>query len=150
MIESYVKMKNGRQAIKAYTVDEMQLPIINFKLQQKNHKFTKYATTYICLDTETSHTDNVTSWIYQWAIKFGGLYVYGRRPSEIIAFLTTVAEHYQLSNEKKIVLYIHNASYDLQYLKLFIREYDPTAKFLAIDAHSILQVDCLGFKITMC
>ena len=147
MIESYVKTKNGRQAIKAYTVGEMQLPIINFKMQQKNHKITKYATTHICLDTETSHTDNVTAWVYQWAVKFGGLYVYGRRPSEIIDFLTAVAEHYHLGDAKKIVLYIHNASYDLQYLKLFIRRYDPTAKFLAIDAHSIIQVDCLGFKI---
>ena len=147
MIESYVKTKNGRQAIKAYTPDEMALPVLTFKEQQKNHKITKYATSYICLDTETSHDSNERGWVYQWAAKLSGLYVYGRKPSEIIDFMRIVAEHYHLSAEKKIILYIHNASYDLQYLKLFLRQYDPTAEFLAIDSHSIIQCDVLGFKI---
>ena len=147
MIDSYVKTKNGRQAIKAYTPQEMSLPVLTFKEQQKNHKITKYATKHICLDTETSHTDNLTGWVYQWAAKLSSLYVYGRRPSEIIDFMRRVAEHYNLSAEKKIILYIHNASYDLQYLKLFLRQYDPTADFLAIDSHSIIQCDVLGFKI---
>lgn len=147
MIDSYVKTKNGRQAIKAYTPDEMSLPVMTFKPLQKNHKITKYATRYICLDTETSHTDNTTAWVYQWAAKFSSLYVYGRKPSEIIKFMQIVAEHYQLSTDKKIILYIHNASYDLQYIKLFLRQYDPTAEFLAIDSHSIIQCDVLGFKI---
>ena len=147
MIDSYVKTKNGRQAIKAYTPSEMKLPVLTFKDLQKNHKITKYATKYICLDTETSHTTNTCGWIYQWAAKLGGLYVYGRKPSEIIDFMQRVAEHYQLSTDKKIILYIHNASYDLEYLKLFLRQYDPTADFLAVDAHSILQCDVLGFRI---
>ena len=147
MIDSYVKTKSGRQAIKAYRPDEMTLPILTFKDQQKNHKITKYATKYICLDTETSHTDNTTGWVYQWAAKLSSLYVYGRKPSEIIDFMQRVAEHYKLSTNKKIILYIHNASYDLQYLKLFLRQYDPTASFLAIDSHSIIQCDVIGFKI---
>ena len=147
MIDSYVKTKNGRQAIKAYTPDEMQLPVLAFKTLQKNHKITKYATKYICLDTETSHADNLTGWVYQWAAKLGALYVYGRRPSEIIDFMRRIAEHYGLNEEKKIILYIHNAAYDLQYMKAFLFQYDPTADFLAIDNHGILQCEVLGFKI---
>ena len=147
MIDSYVKTKNGRQAIKAYTPEEMRLPVLTFKELQKNHKITKYATKYICLDTETSHTTNTCAWVYQWAAKLGGLYVYGRKPSEIIDFMQRVAEHYELTTDKKIILYIHNASYDLQYLKSFIRQYDPCADFLAIDAHGIIQVDVIGFRI---
>ena len=147
MIDSYVKTKNGRQAIKAYEPHEMKLPVLTFKELQKNHKITKYATKYICLDTETSHTTNTCGWVYQWAAKLGGLYVYGRKPSQIIDFMQRVAEHYELSPDKKIILYIHNASYDLQYLKLFLRQYDPTADFLAIDNHSILQCDVVGFRI---
>lgn len=147
MIESYVKTRNGRQAIKAYTPQEMSFPVLTFKDLQKNHKITKYATKYICLDTETSHITNTCAWVYQWAAKLGGLYVYGRKPSEIIDFMQRVAEHYELTDEKKIILYIHNASYDLQYLKLFLRQYDPSADFLAIDNHSILQCDVVGFRI---
>lgn len=147
MIDSYVKTKNGRKAIKAYTPAEMQLPVLIFKDQQKNHKITKYATKYICLDTETSHIGNTCGWVYQWAVKLGELYVYGRKPSEIIDFMERVAEHYELSDDKKIVLYIHNAAYDLQYLKLFLRRYDPSARFLAVDSHAIIECDVIGFKI---
>ena len=147
MIDSYVKTKNGRQAIRAYTPEEMRLPVLTFKELQKNHKITKYATKYICLDTETSHTTNTCAWVYQWAAKLGELYVYGRKPSEIIDFMQRVAEHYGLSTDKKILLFIHNASYDVQYLKLFLRMYDPSADFLAIDAHGIIQVDVVGFRI---
>lgn len=147
MLDSYVKTKNGRQAIKAYTPQEMKLPVLNFKDLQKNHKITKFATKYICLDTETSHTTNTCAWVYQWAAKLGELYVYGRKPSEIIEFMQLVAEHYGLSTDKKIMLVIHNASYDIQYLKQFLRQYDPSADFLAIDAHSIIQCDVLGFRI---
>lgn len=147
MIDSYVKTKNGRQAIKAYTPAEMRPPVLAFKDLQKNHKIIKYATKYICLDTETSHIDEATGWVYQWAAKLGGLYVYGRKPSEIIDFMQRLAEHYQLGPEKKIVLYIHNAAYDIQYIKAFLRQYDPTADFLAIDRHAIIQCDCVGFRI---
>lgn len=149
MIDSYVKTKDGRQAIKAYSVNELygQFPILYFKDLQKNHKISKYSTKFACLDTETSHTDNTTGWVYQWAFKLGGLYVYGRKPSEIIDLLQQLAEHYQLSDNKKIILYIHNAQYDLQYIKWFIRQYDPTADFLAVDSHAIIQCDVVGFKI---
>ena len=147
MIESYVKTEKGRQRITAYTVNECKLPVVPFKDLQRNHKITKYGTSFICLDTETSHKGNTIGWIYQWAVKFGGLYVYGRKPSEIIELLRKIAEHYKLNEQKKIILYIHNASYDLTYLKLFLRQYDPAADFLAIDKHSIIQVDMLGFKI---
>lgn len=147
MIDSYVKTKNGREPIKAYTPDEMKLPILTFKDLQKNHKITKFATKYICLDTETSHTTNVCGWVYQWAAKLGKLYVYGRKPSEIIDFMQKVAEHYELSEDKKIILYIHNAAYDLQYIKLFLRQYDPSADFLAVDSHAIIQCDVIGFRI---
>lgn len=147
MITSYVKTKDGRQAIKAYTPAELKPPILTFKEIQKNHKIIKYATKYICLDTETSHINEATGWVYQWAAKLGGLYVYGRKPSEIIELMQRLAEHYKLGPDKKIIMYIHNAAYDLEYIKLFLREYDPTADFLAIDRHAIIQCDVVGFRI---
>ena len=121
VIDSYVKTKNGRQSIKAYTPQEMKLPVLAFKEKQKNHKITKFATKYICLDTETSKTDVTCGWIYQWAICIKQkIFVYGRTPSELMDLLVKLMEHYELSDSKKIVIYIHNAAYDFSYLKLFL------------------------------
>lgn len=147
MINSYVKTKEGREPITAYDINEVELPILTFKDLQRNHKIVKYATDFAVLDTETSHTDLVTGWIYQWALKIKKTYVYGRTPEEFIDLLIKIAERYKLSTNKRLILYIHNASYDLQYLKHYLRAYDPTAQFLAIDAHSILICDVLGFRI---
>ena len=147
MIDSYVKTKEGRQAIRAYAVDEMNYPVLAFTPVKRNYKTIKYANDFICLDTETSHSDLLTGWIYQWAVKFGKHYIYGRKPSEIIEMMRLLCDLYQLTYDKKIIIYIHNASYDLQYLKAFIRLYDPDPDYLAIDAHGILQCEVVGFKI---
>lgn len=147
MIESYVKTKEGREKITAYDVNEVSLPLLTFKDLQRNHKIVKYATDFAVLDTETSHSDLITGWIYQWAVKLKKTYIYGRTPEEIIELLIKMAERYKLSTNKRLIIYIHNSSYDLQYLKHYLRAYDPTAQFLAIDAHSILICDVLGFRI---
>ena len=147
MIESHVKTKLGKESIIAYSVDEVKLPMLTYKTLQRNHKMIDYATDFMALDTETSHSDLVTGWIYQWAVKIKKTYIYGRTPEEFIDLLRKIAEHYQLKPDKRIICYIHNASYDIEYLKHYLMEYDPQAEFFAIDAHSIIIVDIFGFRI---
>lgn len=147
MIISRVKTKEGTEEITAYRPGEAPLPALAFGEIQRNHKIKKYATDYICLDTETSHIGEECGWIYQWAACLAGVYIYGRKPSEIIDLLERVRDYYRLDMDKRIIIYIHNASYDLQYLKNYLYEYDKQAHFLAIDAHSIIIADVLGFRI---
>lgn len=147
MIESHVKTKEGCEPIIAYTPHEVNLSLLTFKPLQRNHKIIKYATDYAVLDTETSHTDILTGWVYQWAVKIKKTYIYGRTPEELIELLNIIAERYKLGEKKRLIIYIHNASYDLQYLKHYLRSYDPKAQFLAIDPHSIIICDILGFRI---
>ena len=91
--------------------------------------------------------DKERAWIYQWAAKIKNTYVYGRKPSEIIELLHKIAEHYKLNDKKNIIIFIHNMSYDLQYLKNYLYEYDPTMEVLATDSHSLIQCKVFGFKI---
>lgn len=146
MIDSYVKTKKGKEHIKAYTVTECTLPMLTFKELQRNHNVKKYASDFAVFDTETSHIDLEYSWIYQWAFKIKSLYVYGRTPTEFIKLLQKMAEHYKLTDKKRLIIYIHNLSYDYCYIKHYLREYDPTIDILAIDNHAVLQVDVLGFR----
>lgn len=148
MIESRVKTKNGFESVIGYSVEEFEPPMLIFKDLQRNHKIVKYATDYICLDTETSKTDVTCGWIYQWAICIKQkIFVYGRTPSELMDLLVKLMEHYELSDSKKIVIYIHNAAYDFSYLKLFLMKLDPALDVLAVDNHAVLTVDMIGFRI---
>lgn len=148
MIEAELKTKDGTQPIKAYTGEEFSFPVLHFKKLQRNHKIIKFASDFMCLDTETSHIDEATGWVYQWAICIKqNSFVYGRTPSELIDFLVRMAEHYKLTDEKKVICYVHNLSYDLAYLKKFLLRYDPNLNTLAIDNHTVLTVDMLGFRL---
>lgn len=147
MIEAHVKTKSGDKKIIAYDINEFNPPVLAFKPLQRNHKIKWYATDYMVLDTETSHIDDSKAWVYQWAVKFKSTYIYGRKPSEFIQLLTYLAEAYQLRGDKKIIMYIHNSAYDLQFLKHYLKEYDPTIDFFMLDNHSILICEVLGFRI---
>ena len=149
MIQSRVKTEGGHEDVTAYAVDEVKdhLPELKFAAKRRNRRTYWYATDYACLDTETSHAGDSCGWVYQWAVKLAGVYIAGRRPSELVQLLRLLRDHYGLSSEKAILCYIHNSSYDVQYLKWYLHEYDPGLTIMATDPHAVLIAECCGFRI---
>lgn len=93
------------------------------------------------LDTETSwnhDNDNPIGWVYQWCLEFNGQYCIGRRPSELVKQFRHLHDFYELNEKRRLVCYIHNASYDLTYLYKQLRDEFGEPKILAIKAHKIL------------
>ena len=102
------------------------------------------------LDTETSWNhdeDNPLGWIYQWCLEFNGQYCIGRKPSELIKELRTLHDHYELGEKKRLVCYIHNASYDHTYLYKQLRDEFGDPKILAVKAHKILTALYDGIEV---
>lgn len=145
MLNSCVKTKDGTQPIRAYTKDEVILLPMKFEKWGQNKQVYEYSAEFAVLDTETSHDDLSHGWIYQWAVKWNGQYIYGRRPSELIAFLQDMQEYYQLHSRRRIIIYVHNLAYDAQYLKLWLQQLG-TLKVMATDAHTFLIIDVGGFR----
>lgn len=143
---SLIKTNEGDEPITAYSVDEVTLPYLHFNKHQRNKRVFLYAREFATLDTETSHTDS-DGWIYQWAMRLDSTYIYGRTPSDLIRIFEKMRDTYRLHDMKKLIIYIHNAAYDLQYLKHYLKDYDPKMKLLATDSHSILICDIFGFRI---
>ena len=116
------------------------------KLRGKGKKNQSLLERWISLDTETSHNHkedkpDKVGWIYQWAFKFGDDVVYGRKPSELISTLNKIIEYYGLGEGKKLVIYVHNLSYDIQYLKDFLyREYGEY-KILALKKRHFISYE---------
>lgn len=102
----------------------------------------------IYLDTETSHnyddtTKTGTGWVYQWAFRFCREFAFGRTPSELLDALDQVAEVNKLSADGvHCVIYIHNASYDLAYLKDWLfQRYGTEFKMIALSNHHYLTFE---------
>lgn len=147
MIFSQVKTKQGVMPIKAYTADEVLLPSVKFEKWTQGKVTREYAADFGVLDTETSHAGLTAGWVYQWAVKFAGNYIFGRKPSELIEFFRKLRRKYGLNDKRRLILFIHNASYDLQYLKEYLMQYDENMQVMATDAHTFLITDIDGIRI---
>lgn len=98
------------------------------------------------VDTETSHNHsdiNPKAWIYQWAALFDGYTVGGRKPSQLIDYLRKYIKLYGLGESRKMIVYIHNLSYDICYLMDWLRSNFGNVRMMAIKAHKVLTFECV-------
>lgn len=145
MLISEVRTRQGAQPIKAYSKDEIILLPVPFEKWTTNRVVREYAADFAVLDTETSHADLLRGWVYQWAVKWQGQYIYGRTPLELVEFLQGMQQYYHLNNKRRIIFYIHNASYDMQYLKRWFMSLGDL-HVMATDNHTFLITDVGGFR----
>jgi hypothetical protein len=145
MIKSYVLTKEGKEEINAHNFDDIDFRRYEFIKKRKNKKTYSYCPAFMTFDIETSHNSDV-SWCYQWAVKFDNRYFCGRKLSEFMTYLQNVYEFYDLSETKKILIYVHNLSYEMQFLKHYLKEFDDNINVLAVDSHGYISVDVNGFK----
>lgn len=107
------------------------------------------ATDFIAMDTETSHNhdrDNAIGWIYQWCFKYNNELIYGRKPSQLAQCLKKIKEVNNLSDNRNIVIYIHNMSYDYTYIKDWIQEiFKDYGDLLAVRSHKLISFEIAGF-----
>lgn len=122
---------------------------------RKNPRGDLLVAEYISADTETAHDraqdrKHCRAWVYQWAFRYMNTVVYGRTARQLVATLERVREvngcgvlGYDKDGreiEKRLVCYIHNLSYDWEYIKEFARElygWDHE-KILATGAHNLI------------
>ena len=123
-----IKRKDGgTDRIAALTLPEYPF----FQLQDnsrraKNKKF-RYMNTYAVFDIETTtihpNPDQAPEgFMYHWQMNIGGVVVYGRRWDEWLELMKEISEWLDLTAEKRMVVYIHNAGYEFQFIKDFLRE----------------------------
>lgn len=88
----------------------------------------------VCVDIETSnnHAEDpkeLITWVSSIQVQWGDEYHLFRRPEELVEWMESVTQKYRLilkGNDKilpRVVLYIHNLSYDISYLLPYFREY---------------------------
>ena len=81
---------------------------------------------YLDIETSWNHSEDAPiSWIVSIQVKFDGVYHLFRNPIELMQFYNLLIQTYELSKTKRIITYIHNASYDLSYLIQYIQLYLP-------------------------
>lgn len=101
------------------------------------------------LDTETSHNHdehNPIGWIYQYCMEWMGQYAIGRSVGSLIQLLKWIYDTYKLSDERRVVIYVHNLSYDMTYLSEFLHAEFGPGEILALKSRKILSARFGGLE----
>lgn len=102
---------------------------IEYKVS-RNRRKTEYLNLEAGLDIETSsieENDDKRAFMYIWAVGIGheeNVY-YGRKWSELTEFMEKVVKHFKLTINRRLVMYIHNLSYEFQFMRHYF-EWEDT------------------------
>lgn len=105
----------------------------------KSGKHKMYQRHPMTFDIETSkipkdNEGHYESFMYIWQVCIEGNVVFGRRWEELQEFMKNVVNAYKLSEEERVVVYVHNLSFEFQ----FIQDYFNFTDVFAMASRSIL------------
>lgn len=145
---SKIKLNRPGEPKYIHPVREYTYKSVNYVLKGKK-KPIAYLQIPLFLDTETSHNHDdqlPVGWIYQWCMEFNTQYMIGRRVSQIIDALKWLVDEYELDDDHRAVIYVHNLSYDHAYLQSFLYEAFGAGEILALKSRKILTVRYGGLE----
>lgn len=118
------------------------------KLNTRNYKKITYINIPCSFDIETSSFINgkdKTAITYIWMLGLNGRVIIGRTWEEFLIVYGKLCEYLELSENYRLILYIHNLSYEFQ----FFRKYFDWKKVFALDSRKpvyALTVDGVEFR----
>ena len=132
------QLKSTRCIQYAYKCNEFPFGILKKDIV-KSGKHKMYQRHPMTFDIETSKipTDDeghYQAFMYIWQVCIEGNVVFGRRWEELQEFMEKVVNAYKLSEEERVVVYVHNLSFEFQ----FIQDYFNFTDVFAMASRSIL------------
>lgn len=138
MIECLVETINGLKTEYAYSYDEYNY---NFNIYGDGKKYSK---NFITFDIETSKynkgNEDIETFMYIWQACIDDDVVFGSTWKEFKMFLDRC--YNRMNTSKKVVIYVHNLSYEFQFMKNFFEWEDV----FATDEHVILKACTKEFE----
>lgn len=137
--ESTVKKKKYNRETGKHEIIEYMCDFMTFDIETTKIIPDEYAA-YMRGEIKATET-NPYSFMYVWQICLGVDVISGRTWDDLIFFLKEISEYYRLSRLRRMVVYVHFLSYEMQFLQSFVEIAELFAKdirkplyFLANDA----------------
>ena len=149
-----LRNKNGRiEYVKAYKVNELvdELPrvrLIRGRITKSDEYY--YLEDFATFDIEsyTLRTDPPQGYMYIWQACIFGVCVYGRTWREFISLLNILETEYELDDHHRMVIYVHNLSYEFQFMRNFINKSYALTNVFATEKRKVLKAifECFEFR----
>lgn len=122
MISIDVPIKTGVSKEDIYNINDF--PYDKYLSAVTAYKYGKSVINIPCaLDIETTNVkcDNPYAFMYLWQICINDTVCMGRTWEELLTFFDRLIDGLQLSKSRKIVIYIHNFSFEFQFMRSFFQ-----------------------------
>lgn len=134
-----VPNKNGVKREKVYSVEEFELPLVYDTRRKKKGKtqityITSFFMTFDIESTSVMINGEPKAFMYHWQACINHDVIFGRRWEEFIELIKFLEERLELNENKRLVCYIQNLSFEFQFMKDFFTPQELFAK----DAHKVL------------
>lgn len=125
------QLKSTRCIQYAYQWNEFPFDILKKDIV-KSGKHKMYQRHPMTFDIETSkipkdNDGHYEAFMYIWQVCLEGNVVFGRRWEELQEFMEKVVNAYKLSEEERVVVYVHNLSFEFQFIQDFFKFTDVFA-----------------------
>lgn len=125
------QLKTTRCIQYAYQWNEFPFDILKKDIV-KSGKHKMYQRHPMTFDIETSkipkdNDGHYESFMYIWQVCIEGNVVFGRRWEELLQFMQKVVNAYKLSEGERVVVYVHNLSFEFQFIQDFFNFTDVFA-----------------------
>ena len=127
------------------TVISIVRPFFRFSYQNKRLKYFNVPCAFDIETTSFSAREENTYFatMYEWTFGIFGLVIIGRTWDEFITMLKRLKRILNLDNEKRVVIYVHNLSFEFQ----FMRKWLKWTKVFSIDNRKpVYAISDLGFE----
>lgn len=94
------------------------------------------------IETTTLLGENPTAFMYIWQFCIKGTVFFGRTWRELLGFLDDIADFLNLSKDHKLVIYVHNLSFEFEFIRKFIQ----FTNIFATAPHKVLKASTDKFE----
>lgn len=150
-----LKTVNGYEQHDVYNVDSFPYDYFLFKKPKvlkkwKNKQVYEYLDLICSFDTEnTSYYDcewfEWKSITYLWGFCIDGFSIVGRTMEQFVEFIKRLHNTLRLGS-RKLIIYVHNLSYDFCFIWKFLKELDENFEIFATDSRKLLTFNAYGFE----
>lgn len=126
-------------------VKELEILKDNIKTVKNNKKLTYY-NIECSFDIETNstyHKGEKVAFMYIWAFGIADLKIYGRTWEEFQSLMELFSEIFELEKDKRILCYIHNFSFEFQFMRKY---FEWTEVFAISERKPIKALTSLGIE----
>lgn len=135
----------------AYNINEWDLYLKQPEIieTEKNYITNHFATFDIETTTINDNINTPYAYMYQWQFCIDDTVIFGKTFNDLISFFERFADFFNLDKKHKIVVYVHNLSFEFQFIKQFFN----ITKLFARNKHSIVSFilnDVFEFRCSYC